>query len=155
LTFNHWRTALFCVLATAWAVTAQGFQDPGSRGVRSDQEILTQIEREWDAAFLHNDVSFIEQVLADEFVATYADGSRGDRARELKLAAEFDMQVDSSTLDDFSVKVYGDTAIVWFTRQLVGPSQGRRLEVTYRYFDVFVWRAGRWQCVASQSTKVT
>lgn len=64
------------------------------------------------------------------------------------------MVLKSSTLDEFTVKVYGDTAVVWFTQHLIGPSQGRALAVTFRYVDVFVIRAGRWQCVASQSTKV-
>ena len=53
------------------------------------------------------------------------------------------------------MKVHGDTVVVWFTQHLVGPSQGRRLELTFRYIDVFVWRDGKWQSVASQSTKVT
>ena len=147
-----WREPLFCLLAATSAVTVSGSQD---RPVRSDQQILIQLEQDWDAAFLRNDVRFIENILADEFVATYGDGSRGDRAKELTLAAEFNQQIDSSTLDEFTVKVYGDTAVVWFSRHLVGPSQGRRLELTYRYLDVFVWRASRWQCVASQSAKVT
>lgn len=147
-----WREPLFCVLAAALAVTASGSQD---RPVQSDQDILIQLERDWDIAFLGKDVPVIENILAEEFVATYPDGARGDRAKELSLAAEFDQQIDSSTLDEFSVKIYGDLAVVWFTRHLVGTSQGRRLEVTYRYTDVFVWRAGRWQSVASQSTKVT
>jgi ketosteroid isomerase-like protein len=125
------------------------------RGAASDQQILIQLERDWDAAFLRHDVRFIENILADEFIATYGDGTRGDRAKELSLAADFNQQIESSTQDDFTVKVYGDTAVVWFSLHLVGPSQGRRLEVTYRYTDVFVWRAGRWQCVATQSTKVT
>jgi hypothetical protein len=43
---------------------------------------------------------------------------------------------------------------VAFTRHLAGPSQGRRLEVSFRYIDVFVLREGRWLCVASQSTKI-
>jgi len=147
-----WREPLFCVLAAVGAVTASASQD---RPVRSEQQILIQLEKDWDAAFLRKDVRFIENVLADEFIATYGDGTRGDKAKELTLAAEFNQQIDSSTLDEFTVKIYGDTAVVWFTRHLVGPSQGRRLEVTYRYIDVFVWRAGRWQCVASQSAKVT
>jgi ketosteroid isomerase-like protein len=147
-----WRESLFCVLAAACAVAASGSQD---RPVRSDQQILIELEQGWNAAFYRKDVRFIENILAEEFIATYDDGSRGDKAKELKLAAEFNQQVDSSTLDDFTVKVYGDTAVVWFSLHLVGPSQGRRLEVNYRYVDVFVWRAGRWQCVATQSTKVT
>jgi ketosteroid isomerase-like protein len=120
----------------------------------SDQDILTQLERDWDAAFHSHDVRFIETVLADEFIVTYADGTRGDRLKELKLAGEFNQQIDSSTLDEFTVKVFGDTAVVWFTQHLVGPSQGKRLELSFRYVDVFVLRDGRWQCVASQSTKI-
>jgi ketosteroid isomerase-like protein len=143
--------ALSVVVAIASAVTVSGSQ---TRPVRSDQETLIQLEQDWDSAFHRKDVSFIENVLADEFVATYGDGARGDRAKELAIVTSFDRQIESSTLDEFIVKIYGNTAVVWFSQHLVGPSQGRRLEVTYRYIDVFVLRAGRWQCVASQSTRV-
>jgi ketosteroid isomerase-like protein len=146
------RETLCGLLVAALAVSASATQ---AQRVRSDQETLIQLERDWDAAFHHHDVRFIEQVLADEFVATYGDGSRGDRAKELALAVEFNQQIDSSTLAEVSVKVYGDTAVVWFTQHLVGPSQGRSLAVTFRYVDVFLMRGGRWQCVASQSTKVS
>jgi ketosteroid isomerase-like protein len=149
MTYRVW---LLFVMAFLGTVPASAVQD---QPVRSDQQILTQLEHDWNEAFARKDVRFIETLLADEFLATYPDGDRGDKAKELMLAAEFNQQIDSSTLDDFIIKVYGDTAIVWFTRHLVGPSQGRRLEVTYRYVDVFVQRDARWQCVASQSTKVT
>ena len=97
---------------------------------------------------------FIESILADEFVATYEDGSRGDKAHELALIAEFDQRVVSAVQDEFTVKVYQDTAVVWFTLNLVGIRQGERAEVTLRFTDVFVLRDGDWQCVSSQSTKV-
>jgi ketosteroid isomerase-like protein len=144
--------AVCVVLLAVWGTTIAGAQ---SRPVQSDQQILIQLERDWDAAFLRKDVKFIANALADDVVVTYPDGSRGDKAKELALAAEFNQQVDSSTLDEFIVKVNGNTAVVWFTRHLVGPSQGQRLELTFRYIDVFVWRADRWQCIASQSAKVT
>jgi ketosteroid isomerase-like protein len=146
------RPTLLLLASLVPAISASGAQ---SKPVLSDQQILIKLERDWDAAFHRKDVAFIESVLADEFVSTYGDGSRGDRAKELKLATEFNQQIDSSTLDEFVVKVYGDTAVVWFTQHMVGPSKGQRLEVTYRYIDVFVLRDGRWQCVASQSTKLT
>lgn len=146
------RPTLLLLASLVPAISASGAQ---SKPALSDQQILINLERDWDAAFHRKDVAFIESVLADEFVSTYGDGSRGDRARELKLATEFNQQIDSSTLDEFVVKVYGDTAVVWFTQHMVGPSKGQRLEVTYRYIDVFVLRDGRWQCVASQSTKLT
>ena len=52
------------------------------------------------------------------------------------------------------VKLYGDTAVVWFTLHLLGPKQGQQVAVDLRYVDVFVWRANRWQCVSSHSTKM-
>jgi ketosteroid isomerase-like protein len=143
--------AAIVMLALAWTASTSGFQN---RPVQSDQQILIQLERDWDVAFLHNDARFIANVLADDVVVTYPDGTRGDKAKELSLAAEFNQQVDSSTLDEFIVKVNGNTAVVWFTRHLVGPSQGRQLKLSYRYIDVFVWRDDRWQCIASQSAKV-
>jgi ketosteroid isomerase-like protein len=111
------------------------------------------MERDWDAAFERQDAKLIATFLADEFIATYSDGRRGDKATELKLAAEFNQQIDSRELDDFIVKIYGDTAVVWFTQTLKGPSKGKPLTIVYQYVDVWVMRDGRWQCVASQSTK--
>lgn len=147
-----WRNVILSLVATLLAVTAPSAQ---TGTVKSDQQILVQLEQDWDAAFRRKDLRFIENILADEFVATYSDGSRGDRAKELALAADFNLQIDSSTLDEFIVRIYGDTAVVWMSQHLVGPSQGRQLEVTFHYVDVFIMRDGRWQCVASQSTRLS
>ena len=140
-----------CVLAAAWAVTASASQRPP---LESDQQILIELEQGWNEAFYRKDVAFIEDLLAEEFMATYDDGSRGDKARELALTAEFDQQVESAIQDEFTVRVYRDTAVVWFTLRLVGLRQGQRAEVTFRYTDVWVLRDGRWKCVSTQSTKV-
>jgi len=146
-----WRATLFCLLAAALIVPAAAAQ---SQRIKSDQDILMQLERDWDAAFRRNDAAFIDNILAEEFVVTYDDGTRADRATELTLATTFNQKLESSTLDEFIVKEYGDTAVVWFTLHLVGPSKGKTLELTFRFTDVFVLRAGRWQCVSSQSTRV-
>lgn len=134
------------LLAMGAAATAQD--------VRSDQQILIELEQQWDAAFHRGDAKFIETLLADEFIATYGDGSRGDKAKELSLARDQRQQVDSSRLDEFIVKTFGNTAVVWFTQILVGPVNGKPTEVRYRYVDVWVNRSGRWLAVASQSTRL-
>jgi hypothetical protein len=138
------------VMAALLAVSAAG----GAQEVRSDQQILVELEQLWDAAFHRGDATFIETLLADEFIATYGDGSRGDKAKELSLARDQSQQVDSSRLDEFIVKTFGNTAVVWFTQILVGPVNGKPTEVRYRYVDVWVNRGGRWLAVASQSTRL-
>lgn len=146
------RHSLCWVLAAASVVTVSAVQRPPAQ---SDQQILMALERRWNEAFYRKDVAFIETVLADEFMATYDDGSRGDKAKELALVAEFNQQVESAIQDEFTVKVYRDTAVVWFTLKLVGIKQGQKSELTLRYTDVWVMRDGRWQCVSTQSTRVT
>jgi len=137
--------ALLCAAAT---VSAQ-------RPVRSAQQILEQLERDWVEALQRNDVDFVNNVLAPEFVSTYGDGSRGDRVRELQLVKEFNQQVDKWTVDEFTVRVFNETAVVWFTQRMTGPVQGKPTEIVTRYMDVFVNRDGKWLCIGSQSTKVT
>lgn len=144
-------------LAAAPVVRAQEFKGqapPDTPPTPGEQELI-QLERAWDAAFVAKDMRFIERVLAEEFVATYGDGTRGDKAAEMAQTIDFDQRVDSSVLDSFRVRIYGDTAVVWFSRHMTGPKSGKIVAVTYRFVDVFVKRGGRWQCVSSQSTKVT
>src|SRR5262249_58729065 len=123
-----------------------------AQSVRSDQQVLTELEQRWNDAFYRKDVPFIQSIVADEFIATYEDG--GNKAKELKLAVGFNQQVESAVPDEFTIKIYRDTAVVWFTLHVVGIRQGQRAELTLRYTDVWVIRDGRRQCVSTQSTKV-
>ena len=145
----------FLLIVLAFPIVGAPAASAAQMSVKSDQETLIQLERDWVAALQRNDVTFVDGVLAEEFIATYGDGSRGDRKRELQLVAEFNQQVDKWTVDEFIVKVFRDTAVVWFTQRLVGPVQGKPTEIVTRYMDVFVMRDGKWRCIASQSTRVT
>ena len=147
--FTTTRLALAAMLLAMFAMPA------AAQGVKSDQDILIQLERDWDKAFHTHDVATIDKILADEFIVTYDDGVRADRKKELELAKSFDEHVDSSAMDDFVVKEYGNTAVVWFTLHLVGPINGKPVEIAFQFTDVFVLRDGRWQAVSSQSTRIT
>lgn len=148
----RWLRQLPCFLfLTVWVVSLSASQN---LPVRSDQQILIELEQTWNEAFYRKDIPVIAGILAEEFIATYDDGRRGDRGTELALVFDFDQRVESAIQDEFTVKVYDKTAVVWFTLNLVGIRQGERAEVAFRFTDVFVWRDDRWQCVSSQSTKV-
>ena len=146
------RQFLCCVLVAAWPVVTSAAQ---SRPVKSDQEILIELERQWNEAFYKQDVKFIESILAEEFVATYDDGTRGDKKKELALVAAFNQQVESSVQEDFVVKVFRDSAVVWFTLRVTGIRKGERAEVKLAYTDVWVLRNGKWLCVSTQSTRMS
>ena len=145
-----WRETVCLVLVAVASASAAAAQP-----VESDQQALIRLERDWNDAFYKKDVAFIESILAPEFTATYDDGSRGDKAKELSLTNEFNQQVESAVQDDFTVKIFGETAVVFFTLKLVGIKQGQRSELALSYTDVWVLRDSRWLCVSTQSTRLT
>ena len=145
------RVISMALVAVLCASTTAGAQNGP---IESDQDVLIELERGWNEAFYRKDVDVIRNLLADEFVATYDDGSRGDKAHELKQVVEFNQSVESAVQDEFSIKVYRDTAVVWFVLRVVGLKQGQKAELALRYTDVWIVRDGRWQCVSSQSTRM-
>ena len=148
---RRWSRYFLCgVLVSVWTAGASASQLPEV----STEEALIALERGWNEAFYARDVEFLDSILADDFIVTYDDGARGDKARELELAATFNQRVISATQEDFTVQVYDDAAVVWFTLRVVGIRRGQEAEISLRYTDVWVMRDGRWQCVASQSTRM-
>jgi hypothetical protein len=148
---SWWRSICGGVLMLVFVVPPSAAQN---RPVKSDQEMLIELEQGWNEAFYSRNVAFIDKVLADDFMATYDDGTIGDKAKELSMAAEFNQQVESSVPDAFRIKVYDKTAVVHFVLNVVGIKKGERSKLTLRYTDVWVWRDDRWQCVSTHSTKV-
>ena len=144
------RSAMACYIFVSLCAASTAL----AQEVASTQEVLIELERSWNAAVYQRDVDHIETLLADDFIGTYDDGSRGDKARELELIAGFNQQVESAVQDDFTVQIYDDTAVVWFTLRIIGIRQGQRAELTLRYTDVWLQRDGRWQCVSTHSTRV-
>ena len=145
---DHSKRFACCVLAIVWMGGAVAAQAPDD----TVEQTLIELERGWISAFYDRDIAFLDSILADDFIVTYDDGSRGDKARELELAESFNQRVISATQEDFTVQVYDDAAVVWFTLRVVGIRQGQEVEIRLRYTDVWVLRDDRWQCVSSQST---
>lgn len=144
------RYLLACTCALVWTASAGAAQPPAV----STEDTLIALERGWNDAVYARDVEFLDSILADEFVVTYDDGTRGDRDREIALVAGFNQRVISATQEDFVVRTYGVTAIVWFDLRVVGLRQGREAELRLAYTDVWVRRDGRWQCVSSHATRI-
>ena len=147
---THLTLSLAVFLATVVAPSIAAAQP-----VKSDQDVLIELEKSWNEAFYRKDVKFIESILADEFMSTYEDGSRADKKKELALTAAFDQAVVEAVQDGFTVKIFGDTAVVWFTLHLVGMKQGQKAELTMSYTDVWILRNAKWLCVSAHSTRVT
>jgi len=117
------------------------------------QELIS-IERELNNAFLRKDTGYISRFLSEDFIITYGDGSRGNKSVEVSAAFSSEEKIDSSVLDEFIVKSYGDWAIVMYKLTAKGIRHEKPFEGMFHFMDVFIKLDGQWRCVASQNTKI-
>jgi ketosteroid isomerase-like protein len=118
-------------------------------------ELLRDIEERLAIAWVEGDRSFIERILADDWSVTDLTGRVLTKAAVLEEAfGSKDRKIVSMHIDDIRVRSFGDWAIVTGRTRAAGEYQGEVVEVTLRFTDVFAYRNGNWQAVASQATLI-
>jgi ketosteroid isomerase-like protein len=122
-------------------------QTPGA-----DQS-LKAVEHQWMEAFKNRDKASLDRILDDQFIFTDAEGQVFNKTQYIDLVTRV-IKVESYSMDDVTVRVFGDTGIVtgrWTGRVTI---DGKDASENVRYTDTFVRRAGRWRVVATQDTKL-
>ena len=118
-------------------------------------EVLRGIEERLATAWVEGDRSFIERILADDWSVTDLTGRVLTKAEVLTEAfGSDDRKITSMRIDEIDVRPFGDWAIVTGRTQASGEYQGNTVEVVLRFTDVFAYRDGNWQAVASQATLI-
>jgi hypothetical protein len=119
----------------------------------ADEKQLLMIQQQLARAWVERDRAFIERVLAPEWSVTQADGTIRSRAAVLHDAFVVrTVLVESMIIDDVTVIVIEDTAIVRGRTQATGVVGDQRGSARLRFTDTFIKRSGQWQAVASQAT---
>ena len=115
-------------------------------------KLLSDIEEALAAAWVAGDSSFHERVLADDWSVIDITGRVLTKADVLREAFTGERQITSGRIDQINVRPFGDWAIVTGRTQMTGQYHGEEMEVMLRFTDVFAYRDGNWQVVASQAT---
>jgi ketosteroid isomerase-like protein len=139
---------LMSVLGTpgAWAQTPAG-----------PEQALLNVETAWSQAAVNRDRARLEPFYADEYIFTNEDGLASNKAKEIADITSGTFRLTSFRFSDLKVHLYGAVALVTGQNTITGRWEdiGKDISGPYRFTDVFVKRSGRWQCVASQSSRVT
>jgi ketosteroid isomerase-like protein len=120
-------------------------------GVASE---LTQIEHQLVRAWIDGDRKTVDSVLASDWSVIDLTGHVLTKAQVMQELGSGDRRIESGSVDDLNVRMFGDIAIVTGRSVLTGTYKGKRASVIQRFTDVFARRDGRWQVVASQGTQV-
>jgi ketosteroid isomerase-like protein len=122
----------------------------------AEQEVL-KVENDWNQALVKRDTASLQQFYADEYLYTDPDGLVWDKAKDLaNLTSGSAARLSAYQLDDTRVRMYGDVAVVTGRTTIKGIFERVYSDVSgaYRFTDVFVKRNGRWQCIASQASRI-
>jgi ketosteroid isomerase-like protein len=117
-------------------------------------DVVKAAELERFAAAEQDDLDGLGGLLADDLTYTHSTGELQTKAQFLDRLKSGKLKFKKIEPSDLQVRVYGATAIITGTAKLAVVSDGQPKDVNIRFTDAWVNRAGRWQLVAWQSTKL-
>jgi len=119
-----------------------------------EQNELIQVANEWDQAMVQNDADAIGRYMADDWIIVGADGSMSDKATFLGLVKSGALSHDVMRSENFSVRVYGSTAVLLARGVSGGTYHGQAFRETEQSSNVFVKQHGQWKCVLTHLSRL-
>ncbi len=126
-----------------------------------DAELL-KLERAWAGANQKYDAATVRNILADDVVMIYPDGTTGTKNDELGMLESKSITLDAWDIADTKTTVIDHDAAFVTGRstikngKLKDPKSGKTIDISgeYRFMDVYAKRNGKWMVVGSQATKI-
>jgi uncharacterized protein (TIGR02246 family) len=120
----------------------------------SVSQAVQQLERDWLDAEKAGDADKVSQILADDWMGVYSDGSRETKQEFVAGIKSGTMKIQSFEIAPMDVKVIGSIAVVQGGDTEKSSFGGKDTSGKWVWMDVFVNRDGKWMAVRSQTTIV-
>ena len=146
------RSTLARVVAGAFL--ALGLASGWAGDLNSDVAQLTRLSNEWDKAIVARNEAAIGANMAEDF--RQIDGYGNLETKKSFVAGIVDpkLSIDPYSVEEFEVRLYGDTALLSGRTHMTGKYDGKPFESNYRYIDIYVRTAGAWKIISVQITKL-
>ena len=130
-------------------------QSPGKAVPPHEEEVIREVlelERHTKDAMVHNDSTFTEHSLAENYIAIGPLGNVITKGDVLAARRTSQLHYESVDFSEVAVRVYGDTAIVTARAEVKGNDLGQDFSGPYRFTRVWVKHGGEWRSVSYQAT---
>jgi len=117
-------------------------------------EDLKTLDDVCTTASVQGNIDALKIIEAEDFTFTGPDGAIVNKAQDLATIESGDLVYESINLSDVNVRVFGDAGVVTGKADVKGHYRDFDISGGYRYTVMFVKRAGHWQAVASQMTRI-
>ena len=137
------------VCATAMLAPAQGADDSGV------QSRIVALEKAWNQAYKAGDRRALDSILDKDIVLINDDGTVQTKAEFLAgITKAVSSQEQQVAPESMTVHVHGNVAIASGVFRAKGTEAGKSYVRRERFVDTWVYREGKWVCVATNATPV-
>jgi ketosteroid isomerase-like protein len=130
-------------------------QDDASSDVQSR---IVALEKAWNQAYKLGDRKALDGILDEQIVLINDDGSMQTKAEFLasvrKTNSSSNSQDQQVAPESIKVHVYGNTAIAMGVFRAKGIEGGKPSVRRERFVDTWLFKNGKWVCVATSATPV-
>ena len=153
-TADQVSAAAIVAVAVAWLWCCGGNTSAFAADQVGEVATLTRLSDAWDKAIVRKDEKAIAENMAGDFRMIDGRGDISDKAAFIADLIDPKLTIDPYTVEDFDVRLFGDTALLSGRTHMTGTHEGKPFESNYRYIDIYVRRAGQWKIVSVQITKL-
>jgi uncharacterized protein (TIGR02246 family) len=127
------------------------------RGPRHEfQKEIEALEEQWKQAVLTNNISVIDNLLADDYTAITANGTVETKEQFLANHKEGKRQILTLEISDRKIRVYGNTAVVTSRVDVTAKNeQQEEISGKFRYTRVYNRStSGQWKIVSFEASRI-
>ena len=116
---------------------------------------IEHLEEVWRNAMLKGNISALDALLADDYIAITPTGILQSKEQTLDNLRSGTMRVKSIALTDRKIRMYGATALVTSRAEVEATDPGGEISGSYRYTRVYVKDArGAWRVVSFEASRI-
>ncbi len=115
---------------------------------------VTKLSKQITDALVKGDTTFLDGVMADDWMLIGSDGDIVDKEKQLRDIKDGTLKFDAMDKSEMKVRVYGDAAVVTGRIRAKIRLKGRAVGNPLGFTEVFIRREGKWRSVSAQVTPV-
>jgi len=144
------RIAGCCLVLLLGPIGQAVAQKPDS----SQESKLIVLEHIWNEAQVNRDAPVLDAMVDEHFTNTEFDGEVSDKAKFLADIKDPRFKPTAMNVEGMKVTFYNNTAVVIGDYHAKGTYMGKPYDHVGRFTDTWVFRDGKWVCVASHSSLI-
>jgi ketosteroid isomerase-like protein len=115
---------------------------------------IRAVETAWTTAIKTRDGQALDALLSDQLIYAHSTGIVDSKSDYITKVTSGRQRYEGARHENMTIREYGDTVIVHARMHMWGTNQSGKFDDIVMAMHTWIKRAGKWQLVAHQTTKI-